>query len=94
MAQQKYTQLVSMRFDPWPRIAMSCVVGCRYGSDSKLLWLWCRPAAVAPVRPLSWEPPYAVGAVLKRQKERKKERERERERNKETKKQRCKFKLQ
>ena len=34
-----------------------------------LLWLQHRPAAVAPIRPLSWEPPYAEGAVLKRQKD-------------------------
>ena len=33
-----------------------------------MLWLWCRPAAVAPIRPLAWEPPYAAGAALKRQK--------------------------
>ena len=32
-----------------------------------LLWLWGRPAAVAPIPPLTWEPPYAVGAALKRQ---------------------------
>ena len=25
------------------------------------------PAAVAPIRPLAWEPPYATGAALKRQ---------------------------
>ena len=30
-----------------------------------LLWLWCRPAAVALIRPLAREPPYAVGAALK-----------------------------
>ena len=30
--------------------------------------LWCRPAATAPIRPLSWEPPFAAGAVLKTQK--------------------------
>ena len=23
--------------------------------DLVLLWLWCRPAAAAPVRPLAWE---------------------------------------
>ena len=28
-------------------------------------WLWCRPAAVAPIRPLAWESPYAVGTTLK-----------------------------
>ena len=41
-----------------------------------LLWLWCRPAATAPIRPLAWEPPYAVGAaqeMAKRQKKKKKE---------------------
>ena len=46
---------------------MSCAVGHRRGSDPKLLWLWGRPAAVALIRPLAWEPPYAVGAALKRQ---------------------------
>ena len=29
------------------------------------LWLWCRPASVAPIRPLAWEPPYATGAAVK-----------------------------
>ena len=38
---------------------MSCGVGCRCGSDLALLWLWRRPAATAPIRPLAWEPPYA-----------------------------------
>ena len=28
---------------------MSCGVGHRHGSDPKLLWLWCRPAATAPI---------------------------------------------
>ena len=37
-----------------------------------LLWLWCRLAATAPIRPLAWEPPYAAGAALKT-KEKKKE---------------------
>ena len=27
--------------------------------------LWCRPAAVAPIGPLAWEPPYAVDVALK-----------------------------
>ena len=31
--------------------------------DPALLWLWCRPAATAPIRPLAWEPPYAAGAA-------------------------------
>ena len=37
-----------------------------------LLWLWCRSAAVALIRPLVWEPPYAACAALKRQKKTKK----------------------
>ena len=32
-----------------------------------LLWLWCRPAAAAPIRPLAWEPPYAAGVALMRE---------------------------
>ena len=47
------------------RVAVSC--GCRRGLDVALLWLWCRPAAAAPIRPLAWEPPYAVGVALNRQ---------------------------
>ena len=47
---------------------MSCGIGCRHGSDLALLWLWCRLAAVALIRPLAWEPPYAASAALKRQK--------------------------
>ena len=41
--------------------AVSCGVGCRRGWDPALLWLWCRPVAIAPIRPLAWEPPYAAG---------------------------------
>ena len=44
---------------------MSCDVGCRHGSDPAFLWLWCRLAARAPIRPLAWEFPYAEGVVLK-----------------------------
>ena len=49
---------------------MSCSVGCRHGSD--LAWLWHRLAAVTPIRPLAWEPPYAAGAALKSKKKKKK----------------------
>ena len=45
---------------------MSCGVGCRCGLDPELLWLWYRPAAVAQIGPLAWEPPYAKGAALKK----------------------------
>ena len=48
-------------------VAVSCGVGCRHGSDPVLLWLWCRLAAAALIRPLAWEFPYAAGAALKRQ---------------------------
>ena len=32
------------------------------------LWLWRRLAATVLIGPLAWEPPYAAGAALKRQK--------------------------
>ena len=51
---------------------MSCGVGRKLGLDLELLWLWHRLAAIALIRPLVWELPYAVGAVLKRQKTKKK----------------------
>jgi len=51
---------------------MSCGVGGRRGSDPVLLWLWHRPVATAPIGALAWEPPYAAGVALKRQKDKKK----------------------
>ena len=45
---------------------MSCGVGRRHSSDPALLWLWCRPAAIALIGPLAWEPPYAAGAALEK----------------------------
>ena len=50
---------------------MNCGIGHRCGSDLALLWLWCRLAAVAPISPPAWEPPYVVGVALKRQKTKK-----------------------
>ena len=44
--------------------------------DLALLWLWCRLAATAPIRPLAWEPPYATGTALKRQKKKRQYRDR------------------
>ena len=41
-------------------------MGLRHGSTLALLWLWHRPAATAPIRPLAWEPPYAVGTALEK----------------------------
>ena len=29
--------------------------------DPAWLWLWLCPAAIAPIAPLAWELPYAVG---------------------------------
>ena len=39
--------------------------------DLAWLWLWCRLAAVALIRPLAWEPPCAMSVALKRQKTKK-----------------------
>jgi len=50
--------------------------------DLALLWLWRRPEAVAPIRPLGWEPPYAAGAALKKKKT-KDEKKRKKEKKKE-----------
>ena len=54
-----------------PGIAVSCGVGHKHGSDPTLLWLWHRLAALAPIRPLAWEPPYAAGANLEKTKKKK-----------------------
>ena len=51
---------------------MSCGVGRRYGLDLALLRLWLRPAAIALIRPLAREPPYAMGAALKKAKNKQK----------------------
>ena len=47
-------------------MAESCGVGRRCGLDPMLLGLWCRPASIGP---LAWEPPYAMGAALKKEEE-------------------------
>ena len=68
-------------FDPWPQslgqgsgVAMSCGVSHRCGLDSELLWLWlyCKIAAVAPIRPLGMEIPHDACGVLKGKKKKKK----------------------
>ena len=46
--------------------------GHRRGLDPKFLWLWHRPAAVAPIQPLAWELPYALGTAQKSKKQKKK----------------------
>ena len=40
--------------------------------DPALLWPWRRLATTAQIGPQAWEPPFAVGAALKRQKDKKK----------------------
>ena len=51
---------------------MSCGVGSRLSLDLALLWLWCRPAAIALIRPQAWEPTYAMCAALKKKNKKKK----------------------
>ena len=46
---------------------MSYGVGCRRGSDLALPWL--QPAAIAPIQPLAWKPPYATPVALKKKRE-------------------------
>ena len=48
---------------------MSGGTGHRHGLDRALLWLWCRLAAVAPIRLLAWKLPSAAGAAPKSQKQ-------------------------
>ena len=50
---------------------MSSGVGHRRSLDQALLCLWCRLAAIAPIRPLAWEPTYAASAALKRKRKKK-----------------------
>ena len=51
-------------------------VGHRRSSDPALLWLWCKLAAIALIWSLAWEPLYATGATLKRQKKKKEKKKR------------------
>ena len=67
------------RFNPCPTlwvkdpVLTQAVELChRCNSDLALLWLWCRLAAAALIWPLAWEPPYATGKGLKRQKKKQK----------------------
>ena len=47
-------------------MAVNCGVSHRRGLDLVLLCLWHRLAALAPIRSIAWEPPYAAGAAVKR----------------------------
>ena len=57
----------SMASLSWLRIQCCHDLWCRSHTRlrSWLLWLWCMPASVAPIWPLAWESPYAVGVALK-----------------------------
>ena len=46
---------------------MNCGVGRRLGLDPELL-----PMAMAPIRPLAWEPPHAAGVAQEMAKKTKK----------------------
>ena len=77
VTQWKGIWLVSMRMQVRSLVSLSgwriqccCELGCR--SQTRLgSWLWCRLAAVAPIRPLAWELPCSAGVALKRQKKKK-----------------------
>ena len=47
---------------------MNCGVGCRRGSDTVLLWMWCRPVATAPIRPQPGKLHMPRGAALENDK--------------------------
>ena len=82
MVQWKRIRLGTMRLRV-PSLALLSGLGirrcrelwCRLQTwlDPALLWLWCRPAAAAPIRPLAWEFPYATDVALKKKKERERE---------------------
>ena len=61
-----------------------------------MLWLWRRPVAIAPIRPLAWEPPYATGAAqerAKRPKKKKKKKKRKKRKKKKRKQEKAKMDL-
>ena len=80
LVQQKPIRLGTMKLWVWSLASLSGlkIWHChelwyhKHGSDPMLLWLWCKPAAVAPIRPLPWELPYAAGLALKKAKKKKK----------------------
>ena len=82
MAQQKQIQLGTMRLwvqslalsglRMWHCCELWCI-GHRCGSDLTLLWLWCSLAAIPPIGPLAWKPPYAAGAALEKTNKQKKD---------------------
>ena len=57
-------------------VAVSSPGLAQWVKDLASWWLWHRLAAVAPIRPLAWGPPYAMGADLKRLKKKKRQKKR------------------
>ena len=77
VVQWKRIQLGTMRFQVRSLASLSGLriwrchelcVGHRRGLDLALLWLWRRLAATTPIRPLAWEPTYAVRVALEKDK--------------------------
>ena len=54
--------------NPWVKDPVLPWAVCR-----SQMWLWRRPAAIAPIQPLAWEPPYATSAALKKHTHKKRE---------------------
>ena len=73
------TQVRSLALLGGLRIQRYCELWCRSQTwlrlASGVAMLWCRPEAIALIRPLAWEPPSPAGVTLKRQKEKKKRKE-------------------
>ena len=46
-------------------------VSRRRGLDPELLWFWRRPVAIALIKPLAWEPPYAARSGPRKEKKKK-----------------------
>ena len=66
------TRIVSVRMWVQPLALLGglwmwscCGVSCRCGSDPAWLWLWRRLVAIASIRPLDWDLPYAAGTAIK-----------------------------
>ena len=49
-------------------VAVSCGVGRRCGLNLSLLWLQCKSTAIALIRSLAWDLPYATPAALNKNK--------------------------
>ena len=62
--EKKYKNLLKVRLQNTEENLKKTLVGHRHDLDPTLLWLWCSPAAIAPIEPLAWELPYAVGLAL------------------------------